>query len=102
MTSFFLPDHRDHLSYIRFGPTGLLPAEFNATLGTSGIPPFMNDRNREEPSRYIDSAHCSFLIDFDVGDGKGDIAKLRQQRWEVVKELPFLDASRSDARSAKA
>ena len=60
MTSFFLPHEDDHLSYVRFGPTGLLPAEFSPELGTSGTPPHMNDQNREEPARYVDPELCGF------------------------------------------
>ncbi|CAK0830084.1 unnamed protein product [Prorocentrum cordatum] len=95
MTSFFLPHHDDHLSYVRFGPTGLLPAEFNVSVGTSGVPPFMNDLNREEPSRYVDADRCDFLIDVDLGEAQGDIPALRSRALRTLAEAPFLDASRS-------
>eukprot|EP00927_Polykrikos_kofoidii_P059259 TRINITY_DN54463_c0_g1_i1.p1 TRINITY_DN54463_c0_g1~~TRINITY_DN54463_c0_g1_i1.p1 ORF type:complete len:637 (-),score=95.83 TRINITY_DN54463_c0_g1_i1:100-1956(-) len=94
-TSFFLPHMEDHFSYIRFGPTGLLPAEWNRDLGTSGMPPHMNDRNEEEVSRYIDPEKCDYLVDLILGDGEGDIPRLRKGSWDIVKEVPFLDASRS-------
>eukprot|EP00929_Paragymnodinium_shiwhaense_P072117 TRINITY_DN36608_c0_g1_i4.p1 TRINITY_DN36608_c0_g1~~TRINITY_DN36608_c0_g1_i4.p1 ORF type:complete len:577 (-),score=73.54 TRINITY_DN36608_c0_g1_i4:97-1827(-) len=94
-TSFFLPHSQDHLSYVRFGPTGLLPAEWNVTLGTRGIPLHMNDQNKEEPSRYIDRAVCSYFIDVDLGGIEVDAAAIRQEAWEVVFEAPFLDAGRS-------
>merc|ERR1712032_795347 len=58
MTSFFLPHDDDHLVYVTFGPTGLLPAEFDTVLGTSGTPPNMNDLNMEEHSRYVDRGSC--------------------------------------------
>ncbi|CAE8581675.1 unnamed protein product [Polarella glacialis] len=100
MTSFFLPHEDDHFSYIRFGPTGLLPAEFNASLGTSGIPPHMNDLNQEETTRYIDPKLCDFLVDLDLGDSQTETAltDLRHKaakQSNVVAEFPFLDAARS-------
>jgi len=99
MTSFFLPHHDDHLSYVRFGPTGLLPVEFNTTLGTSGVPPHMNDLNKEEPSRYVDPNVCSMFVDLDIEglSGEGDIPGLRRRAEEagLLAESPFLDASKS-------
>jgi len=94
-TSFFLPHAEDHLSYVRFGATGLLPAEWNYTLGTASIPPHMNDQNKEEPSRYMDPSSCDYFVDLPMGEGEADVVDLRTQAWEVVAEAPFLDASRS-------
>lgn len=98
MTSFFLPKEQDHLSYIRFGPTGLLPAEWNATLGTRGIPPNMNDLNQEETSRYIKPELCSYFIDMEAAGDEGDVGALRlraKKDGRLLAEAPFLDAGRS-------
>eukprot|EP00928_Gymnodinium_smaydae_P083339 TRINITY_DN66573_c0_g1_i1.p1 TRINITY_DN66573_c0_g1~~TRINITY_DN66573_c0_g1_i1.p1 ORF type:complete len:591 (-),score=90.40 TRINITY_DN66573_c0_g1_i1:56-1828(-) len=94
-TSFFLPHDNDHLSYVRFGPTGLLPAQWNSTLGTSGVPPNMNDQNKEEESRYIQPNLCDYFIDFQAGDGLGDVPHLRSLAWDRVADAPFLDQARS-------
>ena len=61
-SNFFLPAHA-HIQYIEDGFRGILPQHFAAANGTSAAPeqPF-NDRNREEPSRYVELFECDYLV----------------------------------------
>merc|ERR1712216_627576 len=65
------------------------------TLGTSGVPPYMNDRNEDEVSRYIDPELCDYFVDMTAAEGKGNIVALRRRKWQIVAEAPFLDATSS-------
>jgi len=98
-SSFFLPSTEDHLRYVRHGSVGLLPAEWDPKLGTSGVPLAMNNQNKEEPSRYIHPHACEYFLDLDIGAGEDDVKSLRstafEASWAVVADAAFLDASQS-------
>lgn len=61
-SNFFLPEH-SQLQYIEDGFTGVLPQHFAPKNGTFITPlqPF-NDRNEEEPSRYVSLYSCHYLV----------------------------------------
>ncbi|KAI9823995.1 MAG: mannosyltransferase [Phylliscum demangeonii] len=67
-TSFFLPDAY-RAKFIASAFTGLLPGEFSEAEVGFGIwptwlpPSGMNDRNEEDVGKYVDLAHCDFLVD---------------------------------------
>jgi hypothetical protein len=63
LCSFFLPSQRFELSFVHDGPASQLPQLFNASIGTAGIPPHMNDQNREEATRYIDPSRCDYFVE---------------------------------------
>jgi alpha-1,2-mannosyltransferase len=103
--SHFLPDQM-HAKYIRSAFHGLLPGEFHEGNtgfgifpGTWLVPPGMNDRNLEDPGKYIDVQYCDYLVDtympgmhatveepLYVQDGK---------TWEKLECAPFLDVAAS-------
>ena len=67
--------------------------------GTWLIPPGMNDRNEEDPGKYIDVWHCSFLVDSympGMEATKHEPLYVRDdEHWEKVACAPFLDASKT-------
>lgn len=107
-TSYFLP--RDmHAKFVRSEFRGLLPGEFSEArtgfgfwsgtwLPTSGL----NDRNEEDPGKYVDLRTCVFLVDTqfparpaeELPPSEPDYAK-DVERWEEIKCVPFLDAERT-------
>jgi alpha-1,2-mannosyltransferase len=110
-SSFFLP--RDmHAKFVRSEFRGLLPGEFSEARTGFGfwsgtwLPTIgLNDRNEEDPGKYVDLRSCVFLVDTqfperDEGEegalppNEPDYAK-DVDRWEEVKCLPFLDAERT-------
>ena len=103
-SSFFLPRNM-HAKFIPSEFRGLLPGEFSDArtgfgfwsgtwLPTSGL----NDRNEEDPGKYVDLRSCTFLVDTEYQLRSGPLPPrepnyvVDDQRWEVVKCLPFLDA----------
>ncbi|KAK4099702.1 glycosyltransferase family 22 protein [Parathielavia hyrcaniae] len=109
-SSFFLP--RDmRAKFVRSEFRGLLPGEFSEARTGFGfwsgtwLPTIgLNDRNEEDPGKYVDLRTCVFLVDSQFperADVEGalpprepDYAK-DVDRWEAVHCLPFLDAERT-------
>lgn len=107
-TSYFLP--RDmHPKFIRSEFHGLLPGEFSEARTGFGfwsgtwLPPIgMNDRNEEDPGKYVDLHMCSFLVDTQYPENSKSGLPLPPnepdyiadtEHWDVVKCVPFLDAA---------
>ncbi|PQK17306.1 hypothetical protein BB8028_0007g05010 [Beauveria bassiana] len=103
-SSYFLP--RDmHAKFIPSEFRGLLPGEFSEAetgfgfwsgtwLPTNGL----NDRNEEDPGKYVDLRMCSFLVDTQY-PARTATAPPREpdyvadtSRWETVKCERFMDA----------
>lgn len=88
-----------------------MPGEFLAEppAGTRLSPPHMNDRNREEPARYVrEDVDCHFFVELCVGDdGRQRCERARQSahggegkgggeaQWRIVACAPFLDVEKS-------
>ena len=105
-TSFFLPrDMRP--KFVRSEFRGLLPGEFSEARTGFGfwsgtwLPTLgLNDRNEEDPGKYVDLRTCVFLVDTRFPERGADQALPPNEpdyaadvdRWEEVKCLPFLDA----------
>lgn len=108
-SSYFLP--RDmHAQFVRSEFGGLLPGEFSeartgfgfwsgAWLPTSG----MNDRNEEDPGKYVDVDQCQFLVDTQYPERRADEPLPPAEpdyvadaaRWETLRCEPLLDAART-------
>lgn len=104
-SSYFLP--RDmHAKFVRSEFRGLLPGEFSEAkvgfgfwsgtwLPTNGL----NDRNEEDPGKYVEVRMCSFLVDTQYPERKQAVTAREpdyiadKKNWEVVKCEPFLDAA---------
>jgi alpha-1,2-mannosyltransferase len=94
-SSFFLPDHY-RLQFIRSAFGGQLPRPYAPPPNGTWIePPNMNDRNREEPSRYIDVAECHYLVDRDDIDQEETRYALDTEQWSIEFSMPFVNAARS-------
>lgn len=100
-SSFFLPDKRWKLQFVRSDFRGQLPKPYSSLKNaTSLIPEYMNDMNKEEPSRYFELSRCHFLVDLDVPVSSEREPRYTQDTatWEMLISYPFLDASRSSPR----
>lgn len=104
--SHYLLPAGTHAKFIRSAFHGLLPGDFHEGGAGQGLglypgtwlePPGMNAQNREDPGKYTDVRHCSFLVDLRLPsaaptaqepDFAADVA-----HWERVTCLPFLDAA---------
>ncbi|BES97102.1 Alg9-like mannosyltransferase family [Nesidiocoris tenuis] len=96
-SSFFLPDDRWSLLFVKSEFRGELPKYFAQVDGTSVIPDHMNDMNKEEPTRYANLTSCHFLVDLDVSTSSEFEPNYSQQvdKWVLVKSIPFLDNQRT-------
>lgn len=107
-SSYFLP--RDiHAKFVPSEFRGLLPGEFSEAetgfgfwsgtwLPTNGL----NDRNEEDPGKYVDLRMCSFLVDTQYPERKGTPLPPREpdyiaqtSQWETLKCEPFMDAEKT-------
>ncbi|PLB34124.1 dolichyl-P-Man:Man(6)GlcNAc(2)-PP-dolichol alpha-1,2-mannosyltransferase [Aspergillus candidus] len=104
-SSFFLP-HGMRAKFIRSEFRGLLPGEFREAVdypalidGTSRIPTGMNDRNEEDPEKYVDISQCTFLVDSSFPGNPPTALEPDyihdETQWEQVSCRAFLDASRT-------
>ena len=106
-SSYFLPNNM-HAKFVRSEFRGLLPGEFDETgdgwdirsgthLPTRGL----NDRNEEAASTYVALDSCQYHVDTQYPDRNGVLPPnepdyvAAEERWEVVKCTPFLDAART-------
>ncbi|CAG0901536.1 unnamed protein product, partial [Darwinula stevensoni] len=96
---FFLPSSQWKAQFLRSEFRGQLPQHYSqAPDATSVPPPHMNDRNVEEPSRYVEPWMCEFLVDVEFADGETEAEphfSADTENWTLVKSWPFLDAARS-------
>ncbi|XP_017768643.1 PREDICTED: alpha-1,2-mannosyltransferase ALG9 [Nicrophorus vespilloides] len=98
-SSFFLPDKNWKLRFIQSEFKGILPAPYSEfENGTTLIHSHFNDKNLEEKSQYFDISKCHFLLDLDLGkETPLEPNYSVQDRWKVVKSLPFLNAEKSNS-----
>ncbi|PWY66434.1 hypothetical protein BO70DRAFT_374717 [Aspergillus heteromorphus CBS 117.55] len=103
-SSYFLPSNL-RAKFIRSEFRGLLPGEFPEAVdfpalldGTSQIPAGMNDRNEEDPSKYVDISQCSFLVDSEFPSRETTALEpdyVHDETWETLSCHRFLDASQT-------
>ncbi|KAL0257796.1 mannosyltransferase [Diplodia seriata] len=102
-SSYFLPEGVK-AKFVKSAFTGLLPGEFSEANVGFGlypgawlIPSGMNDENKEDPGKYTNIDHCTFMVDSSLPsstpselepDYIGDTAT-----WEAVKCERFLDTA---------
>lgn len=106
-SSYFLP--RDmHAKFVRSEFRGLLPGEFSEARtgfgfwsGTWLPPSGLNDRNEEDPSKYVELRTCSFLVDTQYPERTRPVSPLepdyvsQRESWDVVRCKRFLDAEKT-------
>ncbi|XP_073983523.1 alpha-1,2-mannosyltransferase Alg9 [Rhodnius prolixus] len=92
-SSFFLPNDRWTLQFLKSEFRGQLPKYYAQSDGTSVIPDHMNNENKEEVTRYGNVTSCHFLVDLDVGESTEFEPNYSAQvdKWVLVKVIPFLD-----------
>ncbi|EED21469.1 alpha-1,2-mannosyltransferase (Alg9), putative [Talaromyces stipitatus ATCC 10500] len=102
-SSFFLP-HSMRAKFVKSEFSGLLPGEFpdasgvqTLLAGISANPTGMNDRNEEDPSKYIDISQCMFLVDSYFPSRPSTSLEPdyihNTKEWEILACHQFLDAS---------
>jgi alpha-1,2-mannosyltransferase len=99
-SSFLLPDGV-HAKFVRSEFIGLLPGEFSEAKSGFGlfpgawlVPSGMNDENQEDPGKYIDIAHCTYLVDASFGSATATELEpdyLHSKEWASIACAPFLD-----------
>uniref|UniRef100_M4B6B5 Mannosyltransferase n=1 Tax=Hyaloperonospora arabidopsidis (strain Emoy2) TaxID=559515 RepID=M4B6B5_HYAAE len=95
-TSFFVPSNSTKMQFVKSSFGGLLPKPFEEHVnGTSIIPSAMNDRNREETSRFVSIEVCDYVVDLNLPSQKEIKLWKEPATWELVHSEPFLDAERS-------
>uniref|UniRef100_A0A7E4W837 Mannosyltransferase n=1 Tax=Panagrellus redivivus TaxID=6233 RepID=A0A7E4W837_PANRE len=83
-SSFFLPENsidkhgnkrKVELEFIKSAFKGILPKHYPIAKRlsdvTRAIPDAMNDKNEEEPERYVPVETCDYILDFDDGTSGG-------------------------------
>uniref|UniRef100_H2YLZ4 Mannosyltransferase n=1 Tax=Ciona savignyi TaxID=51511 RepID=H2YLZ4_CIOSA len=104
-SSFFLPQNFT-LDFIESEFRGQLPAKFQApgVNGTRIEPRHFNDENLEEKSRYVSLDSCHFIIDLNHGEKSRfePIYSEDKKHWQVIKEVDYLIASKSNSRFHRA
>ncbi|PGH11036.1 hypothetical protein AJ80_07312 [Polytolypa hystricis UAMH7299] len=104
-SSYFLPNNM-RAKFIKSEFDGLLPGEFaerksrqDPFPGTYMTPSGMNNRNEEDPDKYIDISQCAFLVDsYFEGDQESNLQPhyvLDHSNWEELSCSHFLDSSRT-------
>lgn len=96
--SFFLPSQNYRIRFLKSEFKGMLPNYFKETEeGSKFVDSYFNDMNKENEAIYFNETRCHFLFDYDSGrytDLEPNYAG-RKKDWEVVKTVPFLDATES-------
>ncbi|KAI2628428.1 mannosyl transferase [Xylaria nigripes] len=106
-SSYFLPRNM-HAKFVRSEFRGLLPGEFSEARVGFGLfsgtwlpATGLNDQNQEDMTKYVDIRQCSFLVDTQYPENM-DVLPPHEpdyiaddDKWEIVKCEPFLDAGRT-------
>ncbi|CAK8535009.1 unnamed protein product [Lathyrus sativus] len=97
-SSFFVPDFVGQVRWIDDGFGGLLPFQFNSTLGgTTAAPPYFNNKNIASKEQFLhDIDDCTFLVELQLKRPyltRGS----DMSTWETIAALPYLDRELSPA-----
>jgi alpha-1,2-mannosyltransferase len=103
-SSHFLPNST-HAKFVKSEFDGLLPGQFHEGEtgfgmfpGTWLVPPGMNDVNEEDPAKYTDIRHCTYLVDTYMPGMEAtehEPLYVLDQQWEKVSCAQFLDVGRT-------
>lgn len=94
-SSFFLPNSRWKLGFLRSSFKGQLPQPFSDSTCT--IQANFNDLNKEETSRYIESLDCDYIVDSDFSDNSLLDPNYSQNttNWKIIYTTKLLDPTKS-------
>lgn len=104
-SSYFLPSGT-RARFVKSAFNGLLPGQFNEAKDGFGLfpvtwlePSGMNDQNIEDPGKYIDIDHCTFLVDSYFSEAQQSSLEpayvLDKETWETLECRSFLDTSKT-------
>lgn len=101
-SSFFLPTNATRVQFVKSAFAGLLPKPFEQhENATSVVPTHMNNKNQEEPSRYVAIDECDLFVDLNLPTQQEVRLWEDPTTWQLVHSEPFLltEASASPYRS---
>lgn len=101
-SSFFVPTNATRVQFVKSAFAGQLPKPFAAHANaTSVVPTHMNNRNEEEPSRYVPLEACDYFVDLNLPTQQEARLWEDPATWTLVHSEPFLlaEASASPYRS---
>ncbi|KAF2147215.1 glycosyltransferase family 22 protein [Aplosporella prunicola CBS 121167] len=104
-SSYFLPGGV-RAKFVKSAFTGLLPGEFSEASSGFGFfpgawltPSGMNDENKEDPSKYTDIDHCSFVVDSSFSSMTATELEpdylSDTETWEALRCEKFLDPTQT-------
>ena len=103
-SSHLLPN-ATHAKFVKSEFDGLLPGEFHEGKtgfgffpGTWLIPSGMNDLNQEDPGKYVDIEHCSYLVDTYMSGMEATEHEpnyILEAEWEKLSCSAFLDTTKT-------
>ncbi|KAF2359705.1 GPI mannosyltransferase [Trinorchestia longiramus] len=97
-SSFFLPDDKWEVRFIKSSFRGQLPQPFlSSSDATTVARDNFNDLNLEVQDRYVSPETCHYLVDQDVPQPSAEepLYSARSQTWRTIASVPFLDKLRS-------
>uniref|UniRef100_A0A2S2NA93 Mannosyltransferase n=1 Tax=Schizaphis graminum TaxID=13262 RepID=A0A2S2NA93_SCHGA len=95
-SSFFLPNDRWKMHFIRSEFRGLLPGRFSQESLYKVVENY-NDQNKEELDKYSDIRLCHFLIDLNNNQSSELEPNYSENnlQWTIWKSIPFLDSKKT-------
>lgn len=95
-SSFFLPEDW-RIAFLESEFRGQLPKPYaSGSNATRVVPDHMNDKNKEERSRYVSASECDYIVDtegYAVTQREPNYAA--SPNWEVLVSVAFLDSGKS-------
>lgn len=97
-SSFFFPERRYRLRFLKSEFKGMLPAYFSSEdNGTAIVHPYFNDLNQENDFMYFNYTECHFLLHLDTEKyTEFEPNYVERDEWTLVKSLPFLNNEQSN------
>ncbi|XP_029342082.1 alpha-1,2-mannosyltransferase ALG9 [Acyrthosiphon pisum] len=95
-SSFFLPNDRWKMHFIRSEFRGLLPGRFSSE-SLYKVEENYNDQNKEELDKYSDIRLCHFLVDLNNNQSSELEPNYSENnlQWAIWKSIPFLDTKKT-------
>ncbi|GBG63602.1 hypothetical protein CBR_g38668 [Chara braunii] len=97
-SSYFLPSVNYSIGFLDDGFRGLLPFPFGiGGGGTASAPEHFNNRNKAAVGQFVSGeAECDYVVELVVNGSRSRVGRSsNKSTWQVIAEIPFVDAQRS-------